>query len=524
MVDTSLSPLLGLGIAANAAASGLREGMKEGKAAFNADEDRKLARQEASQRKQLMNYQLAQAGRADKLASATQDSALQVAQTQLAEQQQSLTQQGRALLKKDTWDALDGYYEDYEPRHLNRVLAESKTNQFAPPMFKEIVRVDKVDLQSTNGKQLLQQAGFSQEDLDGLDGQKDGKIDFDKIQKRFVVSTKADGTQQLTDIVAFSAVSNYGQYAKQRQLDQMKQLADLTKAQQGKEYKAPTSQTEAELLAEVRQAQKAGTATPEQLAFLDIMNSKLQGATGAKRLESEKAIKQFYDEGYMDLPFEKLRSNPDAMSLVRQVEDSYGLSQAEKKDLKEAYQQVNAMSRAQGLSPESTGIIDSTLEAVNRKFTDSAEGREARAAYSGLINTIRNQQFGSALTDAEIAAFRKAYGADSDQVTVVLSGLREIGELTRSKLQAVADLNNDVVIKARTGSSKAEIEQYLQNIQKRIGFYSAVANGMPIDEAANKFKTTTAGQATKVDTNLSPAPEPQPSEMAPEDLARKYNL
>lgn len=502
----SSNTLLALGVAGTAATKGIKEGIKEGTEAYDKDVQRTQAREEAAQRKKLGELKLAQMGRQEETAAATHQSELELAKNTIQLQQQQTTQQGRAIFKQNTYNALDAYYEDYSPRHLNTLLQDAKQNPYAPAMFKDIARVDTMDLSTPQGKALLRQAQVPESELDALDGKADGVIDWEKVKKRYVVATQADGSQTVQDVLSFSATTGYGRYARKRQLEEMKLLADINKKGKGTAYKEPTSVTESGELATAREAIKGGTATPQQKAFVDIMDAKMEGTTGFRRKQSEEAISTFYEREYDTLSFEELRSNKPAMSLVRQVEDSYDLSEADRKDLKQAYQQVNAMRRAQGLDPESVGIMDSIQTKINRKITDEAGGREAKAAYSSLINVIRNQQFGSALTDKEIEAFNQAYGSNADQMTVVLSGLKEIGELTRSKLEAISNLNNDIVIKARTGHTREEIDGMLANIDRRIGFYNAVATGTPVAEAQQQFGTGETGQVTQVDTHLAPPP------------------
>jgi hypothetical protein len=526
--DIAPSPLLGLGLAISGGLAGYEEGKLKAEEAFDREEARKVRRAEAQQKKQFMDYKLAEAGRADAISSATHDQQLVATQQALTLQQEQTRSTGTQLFKTDTYNSLDAYFEDYNTRHLNNLIKKAKQNPFAPEVFKDVVRVDPINVQDPK---MLQQLGVSPEELqqlDALDGKTDGQYDMDKISKRFVVATMPDGSQQLRDTVMFSTITGYADYARNRQLGELKSLADIRKANKPGSDNSTYTMRDAAHYAKLRQAIESGTATPQQKAEYDWFQQEQGGTAVAKGMNTEDALDTWYTQGFDNLQFEELRRNREAGALVRQIEQTADLKESDRKDLKLAFRQLNTLRSAQMIDPDSMGLIDKIVTGIKNKFSDDAEGKRAAAAYGDLINSVRNDQFGSALTDKEIEAFNAAYGSRSDQMSKVLAGLRAMTENVKANLESVIRLNNDAVTKYRTGYSVQDVENILDNLDKRIGFYSSVENGMSPKEAAERWSLTERGMPiegsdrTVVPTEPKLPEAPVGTAAGPNDLKAKY--
>lgn len=473
----STEGLLGLGMGLANLPAAVTQGKAAGRAQAYQEvgmqedlETRKLNRQIAMQRKQQGEMELARMQKLEPVQTDALQQALQV-------QNMQLQQQGTQMFQNTTYQALDKYMEDFNVRHLNSFVQQAKQNPYAPQAFKDIVRIDKLDQNSQETKRLLADLGLTDEQLDEMDGTRDGQVDWEALSQRFVVTTMPDGTKGVRDVYRLGIFTGYAEYADDKKLSRLERLAKLQKGSGGSAYKEPTSVTEANRLAEARTRVEAGNATEEDYAFIEMMEAEMGGTKSVQSRKAEEARREFYEKDYISLPVEQLRdeTTPEgahAMALVRSIEEQMPLDKDDKEVIRDAYRNISSLSRAVNLDPETRGFIDAPWAKLKTYFTEQgAEGREASAAYNSFINQIRNDLFGSALTEKEIEMFNKAYGTDKQAMTVALSGMYELADAIDQSLEATAILNDPIVIKARFGRTQPEIAQAKQNIKARIRFF-----------------------------------------------------
>lgn len=464
--------LLGLGMAGTAAAQGMVQGVAAGQQQYDQQQQRELNRKKAYDEQKLMNLKLAEAGRADALASVTHDEKVSLMEETMRLQAQTLKSQGAKLFQTSTYNTLDTYFTDYDPRHLNTFLADARENPYAPQQLKNIVRVDRL---TRDNPQLLQALGGDMSKLDAMDGTEDGQIDWDKLQKRFVLATSPDGSQSLQDMLAFSTMTGYTRYAQNQKLEELKALAELQR--KGGTSSMPAEIVKGQRFAELEQKVRSKVATPEeQSEYTWLQNSQL-GTKGAQVGIGEDAIKTA--EQYINLPFEQFRANPEVGKAVRQIEMTKPLSSALEKKLIDLASLSSVLTGSQGavnLTRSQTGIVDTFMGKVEVKFSEGVDTR-TKNAYGAFINEFRHNLFGSALTDKEIEAFNEAYQNRSDQLPAVLAGLRAAAAQLDAQFKSISNLANPIVMKYRSGTTGEDLSAAIQNIDRKIEMLNQFAAG-----------------------------------------------
>lgn len=504
--------------------AGFGAGISQAPAAIGASKiagvDRANARAEAAQLKEQRDLTFQR----DKL-KFQQEQQLAGQQTTVQEEslkmmQVQLEQQGIKLVKDSSYRATDAYLEDGDVRHFNNFFTDMKTNPYAPQEFKNIVRVDKLDPQSAQHKQLLNTLGIDDSKLDSLDGEADGQVDFDKIAKRFVIMTRPDGSQDLRDVYNFGIMSGYADYASNTQLDRLKSLATINKLNERKSsvvkpYDEPTEIQVARAVGEARNRVEQGTASSGDYALIERHEGKIGGIDIYKKAKADNSRDVLHNSDFLSVDPETIiqESSPQTrswMDHVRTIEQSTNLSNEDKKIVVQAVKDVSAMQRAINLDPESQGFIDSPFAQVKKYFEESSAGRGAAMAYNGWVNQVRNDLFGVALSDNEIKMFNRAYGTDKQAMTSVLYGMRELASSIDGALHASALQNDPLVTHVRFGKSRQELAQAKVNLAARIKFYETV------DEAKKKGASTkqaitegvrAAGLKVNEDGTLKVAPE-----------------
>lgn len=512
MVDTSMSPLLGLGIATSSAISGYQEGKEQAISDDRAKQKFSWERDAAMQRKQQGEYKLAEMGRQERLAKMAQPLQEQALQQQLQVQSQQLAQQGRAMFKADTYKAIDYYLENYDTKHLNNLVQEAKQNPYAPQTFKDVVRVEDININSDSDLKAL---GINKQELDALDGQTDGKIDWDLAQKRYKKIIKPDGSVELRDILTVAAFAGYGRYAQERNLERLKTMSDIKykQAKADKSAQGPqatyTSRDAAEY-AMLKQKRDNGTASPTELSRLAWFEQEQGGTEVAKtqkQVEASEAIRS-----KMNLPYQEFRNDPEVRKLVADIRMQRPLTTQAQKELQDLADLSSALTGNYGavnLTTEQTGIIDTFVGKLDRKITEDFDTR-AKNSYGAFINKFRNNLFGATLTDGELEAFEKAYSTDSDKLGPVLSGLRAAASQLKARFDAIAMQNDEAIIKYDTGLVGADLERAIQNIDSKINQLEAIAEGKaPIQDQQSK-------------SQAQPPSEAKPTQ--PQDLKTKYGF
>lgn len=480
-----MSPLLGLGLATSGVAQGLAQGKQAGTQQYRSEVEFNENREAALRRKKqgdllLQQMEFQNQRMMDPNRIQQQDDILRM---QLEQMQMQTQQMGAQMFQQSTYRALDDYLEDYNPKHLDVWIQEARKNPQAPENLKNTLKVERLNPNAiAEHKQLLARAGIREEELDALDGQQDGKIDWDLVSKRYVKVLEqnpetGEVEESIRDIYTLGAATGYHKYARDSRLEALKAMAVV----QGKGGSTPTSLREAQALAEARERIEAGNGTPQDYATVETLEAKRGGVKSVQQRSSEAAIDEFYAKGFDKLPVDVLRDETkpegrEAMRLVREIEQSYGLTEADRKEIRTAQRNISSLSRAINLDPETRGFIDAPFAQLGKYFTEQgSKGRQAAAAYNSFINQIRNDLFGSALTEKEIEMFDKAYGTDKQAMTVTLSGLYELADSLDQSLEAISLLNDPIVVKARTGRNREEVAAAKENILNRITFFETYA-------------------------------------------------
>ena len=120
------------------------------------------------------------------------------------------------------------------------------------------------------------------------------------------------------------------------------------------------------------------------------------------------------------------------------------------------------------LTPDETGLLDSTLNNFKKYIFDEVGGKKATAAYETFRNIYRNALYGATLTDAEIKAFNKAAGTLGQKFQPVMAALQTQMEGIKNNLESIRDLNDPDIAHYYTGQSIEEIDDVIAGIEERL--------------------------------------------------------
>lgn len=478
-------------------------------------EERAEAREAAQQRKAQADLQYERDQLAFKQAQTLEPLQTQVTTEMLQQQQQVLQQQGMKMVKDSSYQATSAYLEDFDIRHFNNFFTDMKQNPFAPAEFKNVVRVDKLNPQGPEHKTLIQRLGLTDAQLDEMDGETDGKIDWDTVGKRFVVMTRPDGSQDLRDVYQFGILSGYAEWAEDKKIAKLTSLANIRNKSTGSSGFTPTSIKEAERAAEARTRVQNGTETQEDIEFLRLIDGKSGGVTPRRKGFGDDARAILRDSNFLELDPEEIlkEGTPETqryMDLVRDIEMSTGLSREDKKVVTKAVSDIASLQRAINLDPETQGFIDAPLTALGKYFKENSPGRAASTAYNNWLNQVRNDLFGVALSQNEISMFNRAYGTDKQAMTVALYGLRELMTGIEGALHAVSLQNDPFVSHVRLGKSRQELQGARDNLKARITFYETFEKQRSEGKSIQQATVTAikaAGLGVNEDGTLKVVPE-----------------
>jgi hypothetical protein len=119
------------------------------------------------------------------------------------------------------------------------------------------------------------------------------------------------------------------------------------------------------------------------------------------------------------------------------------------------------------LTPDETGLLDSTLNSFKKYMFDEVGGKQATSAYETFRNTFRNALYGASLTGPEIKAFNKAAGTLGQKFQPVMAQLQVQMSTIKSNLEAIRDLNDPDVAHYYTGQSIEDIDEAIASIETR---------------------------------------------------------
>ncbi len=509
---------LGLGIAQGAANVGEY---------VRGREARELQLEEARLRQQSAKAQFEQQ---QKLAPLAADQArLQLEQLQLQTRQMQAQ-----MFKNTTFDAFRLYNADNDPKHLNVLVQQSKTNPAAQSLFGTTARVDAISDAPTHRK-LLQEAGI--QDIEGV-------LANPELAGQFIVMTDTQGQQSLLDMAQVYAGTGFTQFMADEELKRLntkslitqrlrqgnsvnrttalerlsKEMADELGIPVYEAYERLTKKqnkggSERERLAEQIMQQNPGKdyleayeeaanlgragseveRTAKKLAedegrpyteVLRELQQEKQRTSAQKDVAAANETRQQLDDAFNGAYFEADFSNPaerrKAQPMVTAIEKLTGRElTTEDKRVARQIRTLTALGR-QGseVTEQETGPIDTILRDVKSYFYDELGGnKQAVAAYAAFRNIARNALFGASLTEGETKAFNESMATLSKQPGTVLSRLRVQMDNIKNDLQAIYDFNDEHVSYFYLGKGLDELDDSISAIDERLNYINRVVAG-----------------------------------------------
>lgn len=221
-----------------------------------------------------------------------------------------------------------------------------------------------------------------------------------------------------------------------------------------------------------------------EMGFMDYTQEELNNLTATERVKIEREVRQLENLGEANL------------------------SETDKKHLLNIRKLAGMGDLAGDLTDEQTGIIDSVLRTAKKYLFNDVSGIEAESAYSAFRNLVKHALYGASLQPGESSNFLKQFGSLGQQRGPVLQQLRTTMEELKHAYEGIAAVNNDMVIKWRTGSTKEDLYNVLDALDDRIEFIDNIKNGNPVTTITEPLDTTKKVELTpdvrlKLD-NLNP--------------------
>lgn len=207
---------------------------------------------------------------------------------------------------------------------------------------------------------------------------------------------------------------------------------------------------------------------------------------------------ELLEMNFLDLDLNDLTQTERAQieRKIRRIERAGGaeLDAAAKSKLMEIRKFSTLGTLASELTPEQTGIIDNLLFDVKKYLFDNVENTTATSAYQTISNFIMHTLYGATLQPGEQKRFLKATGSLAQQRGPVLEQLRVALQGIKDDYEVLAELNNEFVMKWRTGQTEASLNNMLIVLDERIKYVQSVKGS----SVAEPYTTITAPeQASK---------------------------
>lgn len=202
--------------------------------------------------------------------------------------------------------------------------------------------------------------------------------------------------------------------------------------------------------------------------------------------EAKVLLDQTFGGDFLSADLTNLNSKQQAemSNYVNRLEQVGGLelSNEDKKNAR-AIRKLRSIARTAGdeVTDEMTGPIDSVLRSLKSYISNNVDGKDATTAYESFRAIARNALFGSQVSAADYKAFNNAFASLGQQTGPVLVSLRTQLQVMQDDLQAMAELNDPYVVKARFGYSMDELDDTINAIQDRIDLIGQLANGKTVD-------------------------------------------
>lgn len=447
--------------------------------------EREAQRAEAKLRQQRGEMVLQEAKESAPLRKEQMELELQQTRSELRKMQ-------AANLKTATFNAFRSYEADGEVKHLNNFLTEAKKSQAGTNMYGDVLRLDTL-VRSPESEVLLRAQGYT--NIDEL------FADPDQM-RNLVMSTEADGSQEIVDMTELYAGTGYTQHMNQLEMENLTKRAVLQKALRGQES------AETSLIAKIAKEDGVSTyeATRRYYAIKgsnkvlgskvervadDIMkeNPELsrtaaikqatqvteQRTAGMKDVDASDTLRVELDEaGFFEAdlsdPKNRRQFGPKITAIEKLADTK--LTTEDKRTVRNLRSLV-ALGGTAGseLTAEETGLMDRLLSDAKQYMTDDIEGKEGVAAYETFRNVFRNALYGASLTATEVSAFNKAAGNLKQQTGPVLQKLLVQVEDVKTQLESVYQMNDEYVATYYMGKSLEEVDQVIEALDERVQFF-----------------------------------------------------
>lgn len=215
-------------------------------------------------------------------------------------------------------------------------------------------------------------------------------------------------------------------------------------------------------------------------------DSRTAGQKNAEFAEEAKvSLDKMFGGSFLDADLNDLTSKQQAemSNYINRLEQVGGLelTNEEKKIGRNVRRLLSLGSQVgESLTPEQTGLLDSTLNYFKKFVSDNVEGKEATVAYENFRAIGRNALFGSQVSASDYKAFDKAFASLGQQTGPVLASLKGQLSLIREDLVSMTALNDPYVTKARFGVTLEEADRIIDALDERIDIINRVAAGKPV--------------------------------------------
>ena len=435
------------------------------------------------------------------------------------------------MTQTQTYDGFRRFEADKDTRHLNTWLNQVKGNPIGAKMYGDVVRVDQLT-KSTENDSMLRKMGYTDLDAIYSDPElsKDLVI-FTGTDKRGIVNMndlyagtgftnyltneelatkekKARITQMLRSGQTKSKVD-----MKERVVDDLiktgkaktvaeayQMLTDIENSGKGTGVLSSTEERAVntimeeenvpylEALDKYYSAKRQGTGQTNESRFVERYKENNPGATyeeavgeyknlaktsTQKEVTDVRALRSSLDE--MNWLESKDMSRVDRAKIYRDyispLEDlrDFKMSTENKRTIRNL-RDLTALGNTAGteLTPDETGLLDSTLKDFKKYMVDEVGGNVGTASYETFRNVFRNAMYGASLTASEITAFNKAAGRLGQKFQPVLAQLNVQMHTIKSNLESIRDLNDPDIAHYYTGQSIEEIDDAIMAIEERL--------------------------------------------------------
>lgn len=468
------------------------------------------------------------------------------AEVKLAQLEGQLRQTNMQNLKAVTFSHFDRFEADGDVKHLNNMLRDVKKNPIGANANSDIVRYDALD-NSPEVRQMMIGAGYS--DFDGIlndpklkksfvvttntAGQKQ-VWDVDKVyaatgygkhmtnenleetRKRAEISELLRRGNSLTSIQAKESVVKSMMEAEGiPRHEAWKRVTEIEKGSNtGQDMTAIKLISEEEGIGILEATEKyyslknQGRGQTDQERFVQdyIVNNpeatRQQASTAyanrntTTQIKNQDAVeesKNALDEiGFLDMDLSNLSAQESAniQRHVSKIETllSAPLSAEDKRVMRSLNNLTNLGATAgTKLTPQETGLMDSTLNNFKKYMFNEVGGSEATAAYETFRNIFRNSLYGATLTNAEIKAFNTAAGTLGQKFKPAMTRLNTQMQSIKNQLESIRDTNDPYIAKFYLGKDIAAIDDAIMAIDARIELTADIvrADGTTVESSLN---------------------------------------